>query len=63
MPLIFNIFFNNLFLFVGEAKFEKSTDDSTFYIGNKDLTKLLETLQNECGIALKWFENNAKIMI
>ena len=51
-----------MFLFVGEAKFEKSTDGSTFYIGNKDLTKLLETLQNECGIALKRFENNAKIM-
>ena len=38
------------------------TNDCAFHISNKDLTKLLETLQNECGIALKWFENNDMIV-
>ena len=37
-------------------------DDSTIYVGSKDLTELLEILRKECETAINWFKTNKMIV-
>ena len=50
------MFLNDKFLFIKDAELANLADDNS-YVANKDLTKLLETVQNEREIALEWFIN------
>ena len=46
------MFLNDMFLFIKDAELANLADDNS-YVANKDLTKLLETVQNEREIALE----------
>ena len=61
-PLLFNLFINDLFFFIREAKLANFEDDNTIYVGCKDLTELLELLQKECETAINWFKPNNMIV-
>ena len=50
-----------MILFIKEAELANVAADNT-YAGNKDLTKLLQTLLNECAIAIECFKNNDMIV-
>ena len=41
-------FINELFFFIKGAELANFADDSTIYLGSKDLTELLEILRKEC---------------
>ena len=47
-PILFNFFINELFFFIKGAELANFADDSTIYLGSKDLTELLEILRKEC---------------
>ena len=51
-PILFNFFINDLFFFIKDAELAHFADDSTIYIGSKDLTELLEILRKECETAM-----------
>ena len=57
-PLLFNIFLNDIFLFVGKTKVTNYADDNTPYAIESSVEKLLETLENETSILIKWFHWN-----
>ena len=57
-PLLFNIFINDIFLFVKNAKIANYADDNTPYAIESSAEKLLQTLENETSTLLKWFQWN-----
>ena len=61
-PLLFNLFINDLFFFIKEAELANFADDNKIYVGSKDLTELLEILQNKCETAINWFKTNNMIV-
>ena len=56
-PLLFNIFINDIFYFVKDVTIANYADDNTTYSTDKHIN-LLEKLENETSILLKWFNNN-----
>ena len=56
--LLFNIFLNDIFYFVKDICIANYADDNTPYATNKDITKLLKTLESETNILLDWFTIN-----
>ena len=57
-PLLFNIFINDIFLFVKDTKITNYADDNTPYAVENSIEKLLETLQKDVNILLNWFKMN-----
>ena len=57
-PLLFNIFLNDIFYFVKDICIANYADDNTPYATNKDITKLLKTLESETNILLDSFTIN-----
>ena len=62
-PILFNVFLNDLFLFIRKAELANFPDHSALYVGNKDLTKLLKPLQNECETVIESYKNNELLLI
>ena len=57
-PILFNLFINDLFLFIKKANLANFADDNTLYAASKDISTLLEILKSETEEAIKWFETN-----
>ena len=57
-PLLFNIFINDIFYFLDKAKIENFADDNSTYAAEKDILKLLQTLESETSEVLTWFKVN-----
>ena len=57
-PLLFNIFINDIFLFVNNSKITNYADDNTPYAIESTIEKLMETLEHETNTLLKWFQHN-----
>ena len=57
-PLLFNVFINDIFLFVDKSKIANYADDNTPYAIESSIEKLIETLEKDTAILLKWFEIN-----
>ena len=57
-PLLFNIFMNDIFFFLDKAKMANFADDNTTYTVEKDIMKLLKTLDTETRHVLDWFRKN-----
>ena len=57
-PLLFNIFINDIFFFLNEAKIANFADDNSTYLVEKDVMTLLKTLESETFSVLKWFRMN-----
>ena len=61
-PILFNIFINDLLLFINEAKLANFSDDNTIYAAKRDLNELLRLLEKESEVAIKWFSDNNMIV-
>ena len=56
--LLFNIFLNDLFLFVENSDLSNYADDNTLYSSGNDLEKVKQTLSQEFEIVTKRFYEN-----
>ena len=57
-PLLFNIFINDIFLFMNDAKIANYADDNTAFSVGKSIDDLLAKLENETSVILEWFRIN-----
>ena len=57
-PILFNIFINDIFFFIDETKIANYADDTTTYAIEDNVKKLLDLLESETKINLKWFRAN-----
>ena len=58
-PLLFNLFINDLFLFVERTNICNFADDNTIYRCDSVLEIILEDLQHDMKILLYWFKINS----
>ena len=58
-PLLFNVFINDIFMFIEKSKICDFVDDNTIYDCGKDLSNILENLKHGMKILLKWFRINS----
>ena len=61
-PLLFNIFLNDLFLFVENSDLSNYADDHTLYSSSNDLEKVKQTLRQDFEIVTKWFYENYMVL-
>ena len=54
-PLLFNIFLNDIFLFIDKVNIANYADDNTPNFVEENINCSLNTLENETNIILKWF--------
>lgn len=54
-PILFNIFLNNLFLWLTKPNILKFVGDNKIYLTSRYLEKLLRTLEDESNSAFNWF--------
>ena len=58
-PLLFNIFINDLFLFLdSDIKLFNYADDNTLVYSNKDMSSVITKLELATSQAIKWFNIN-----
>ena len=57
-PLLFNIFINDIFYFLGESKIANYADDNSTYVVEKTILDLLKKLESETSTVLNWFKIN-----
>ena len=55
-PILFNIFINDLFLFIKKAKLANFADNNTIYANTAEMETLLDILEKESEAAMKWFK-------
>ena len=58
-PLLFNAFINNIFMFIEKTEICNFADDNTIYDCGEDLSNILENLNHDLKILLKWFRINS----
>ena len=58
-PLSFNIFINDLFLFIEKTNICNFADDNTIYSCNNNLQTVLKNLKHDMIHASKWFKVNS----
>ena len=57
-PLLFNIYFNDLFYFLEETEATNYADDTNIYACDMDLGNLIRRLEHDSLVAIEWFESN-----
>ena len=57
-PLLFNIYFNDLFFFFDNTEASNYADDTDLYACDMSLESLLYRLEHDAHIAIEWFESN-----
>ena len=57
-PLLFNIYFNDLFYFLEETEAINYADDTNLYACDMDLGNLIRRLEHDSLIVIEWFESN-----
>ena len=57
-PLLFNAFINDIFLVIKKIEICNFADDNTIYDCGEDLSNILENLNHDLKILLKWFRIN-----
>ena len=57
-PILFNIFINDLFLWIEEASLHNFADDNTLSAFAISIKELIRILENDSEIAIKWFKEN-----
>ena len=55
-PILFNIFINDIFLFVEKCEICNFADDNTIYSCNKSLQVIKDNLVHDMKILLKWYK-------
>ena len=57
--LIFNIFINNLIMFIGKTDIYNFADDNTLYKFSPNMSVVLKCLRHDISILLNWFKVNS----
>ena len=58
-PLLFNVFINDIFMFIEKSEICNFADDNTICDCGEDLSNILENLKHDMKILLKWFRINS----
>ena len=61
-PLLFNIFFHDIFLFLHKCDLTNYANDSTMYTSDKRVSTIIDSLTHEFTILSKWFYNNFLVL-
>ena len=61
-PLLFNIFINDLFLFVVNSDICNFADDNTLSVADLSIEQIITLLEHDINILLKWFRNNGMLL-
>ena len=57
-PLLFNIYINDIFLFVNDTNLTNYADDNTTYTVNTSVDEVIHDLTEDTSTLLTWFKNN-----
>ena len=57
-PFLFNVFINDLFLFIDKCKLYNYADDNSLMYSSSDLNCIFANLQIDCNNAIDWFTVN-----
>ena len=60
-PILFNIFLNDLFLFIKNAKLHNYADDNSLEVYAEEIDELVQILEIEANNAVEWLEKNMMI--
>ena len=58
-PFLFNVFMNDLFLFIQNCKLYNYADDNSMINSSPDINAILTNLKHDCKNAIKWFGYNS----
>ena len=61
-PILFNIFINDIFLWIKEADLHNFADDQTISAFAGTISELIKILENESKTAINWFNQNEMII-
>ena len=61
-PLLFNIFINDIFIFISNSSLSNYADDNTLYNFGFDTNKVLETLTEDFETVKKWYFDNYMVL-
>ena len=61
-PLLFNLFINDLVLFLTETMLSNYADDNNLFTIGRDLNKVKDTLAKDFGIVTNWFYENFLVL-
>jgi len=61
-PLLFNIFINDLYLWITKSELYNFADDNTISSSQKTVEDLIQNLEAESKVAIDWFKNNEMIV-
>ena len=61
-PLLFNIFINDLFYFIKEAKLSNYADDNQLYFSDTDQAVVEHVVNKELVVVCEWFRNKKMIL-
>ena len=54
-PLLFNIFINDMFVFIDNCTLYNYADDNSMSVSSENIQRVLNLLQNDCKKAVQWF--------
>ena len=57
-PLLFNIYLNDLFIFLKDVGICNFADHTATYISDESLENVLKSLEKDSMLSIRWFENN-----
>ena len=61
-PILFNLFINDLLLWISNSKLLNFADDNTISAAENTIEELISTLENESQAAIDWFVSNQMIV-
>ena len=62
-PLLFNIFINDLFLFVSSSYLSNYADDNVFYASSFNLEEVKNVLQIDFDVVTRWFFKITRLLM
>ena len=57
-PLLFNIYINDMFMFISNSQICNYADNTTLYVIDQDIKQAMKTLEQDVVILREWFQNN-----
>ena len=60
-PILFNIFINDIFLWIENSELENFADDNTISVFADSISELINILESESEVAIDWFSLNELI--
>ena len=61
-PILFNLFINDLFMYVKNSYLHKFADDNTIFCVSSSLSELILELEKEGNIATEWYRDDSMVV-